>query len=102
MPTDKTFKVGKDVYDIPAHEVANFLKDNPQATEVQSFVMGKDTFDIPLPEVSSFIKDVPDAKPLKKKNLPYLGVHRPYLQRLVRRLLLTLLPNQTFQMKDSL
>ena len=67
MPTDKTFKVGNDTYDIPYAEVKNFLKDNPQAVEVQSFVVGKDTFDIPLSEVRAFQKEMPNAKPLKKK-----------------------------------
>jgi hypothetical protein len=67
MPGEKTYKVGSEVFDIPETEVSAFLKDNPDATEVQSFVVGKDTLDIPNPEVDSFLKDMPDARPLKKK-----------------------------------
>ena len=57
MPTDKIFKVGKDVYNIPEPEVSNFLNDFPGAAEVQRFVIGKDTFNIPIAEVPNFKKD---------------------------------------------
>jgi len=66
MP-DKTYKIGKDIYDIPNDKVSDFLKDNPKAVEVETYISGKDTYDIPLPEVASFIQSMPDAKPLKKK-----------------------------------
>lgn len=67
---DKTYKVGKDVYTIPSDKSGDFLKDNPDATEVNSFVLGKDTLDIPTHEVESFLKDNPDATPLSQKKSP--------------------------------
>lgn len=73
MPENKTYKANGQVYEIPESEVADFLKDFPDATEVNSFVMEKDTFDIPVNEVSSFIQDNPTAKALKKKDTPELG-----------------------------
>lgn len=60
----KTYKVGEEVYDIEDSDVSSFLKDMPDAIEVQSFVSDKDTFDIPVNEVQSFLKDMPTAKPL--------------------------------------
>ena len=66
MP-DRTFKVGKDVYDIQEKDVDAFLKDFSDAVEVQSFTVDKDTFDIPLNDVDAFLKDFPKAQPLKKK-----------------------------------
>ena len=68
MP-DRTFKVGKDIYDIQEKDVDAFLKDFSDAVEVQSFTVDKDTFDIPLTDVDAFLKDFPKAKPLKKKFL---------------------------------
>jgi hypothetical protein len=67
MPNTKTYKVGNDVYDIPLKEEADFLKENPKASEIQSYVLGKDTFDLPIKEVNDFLKENPNAKPLKKK-----------------------------------
>ena len=69
MPDVKTYKVGKDVFDIPLKEEQDFLKTYPKATEVESYISGKDTFDIPKQEVQDFLKEYPQAKPLKKKRL---------------------------------
>lgn len=68
MPKVKTYKVGEQVFDIPESETSSFLKDNPNAIQLQSFVNGKDTFDIPLPEVDLFLKDNPKATPLYKED----------------------------------
>jgi hypothetical protein len=68
MPDVKTYKVGKDVFDIPLKEEQDFLKTYPKATEVESYISGKDTFDIPKQEVQDFLKEYPQAKPLKKKD----------------------------------
>lgn len=68
MPNTKTYKVGKDVFDIPESESDGFLKAYPKAQEVESYISGKDTFDIPKEEVDGFLKEYPGAKPLKKKD----------------------------------
>jgi hypothetical protein len=73
MSKKRTYKVGDDVYDIPENEVSDFLKDTPNATEIQSFVVGSDTFDIPINEVSGFLKEIPSAKSLKKKEISESG-----------------------------
>lgn len=70
MPGKKSYKVGKDVYDIPENEVSGFLSKFPNAVEVQSFVAGKDTFDIPIAEVQGFLQSKPGAKPLGEKKSP--------------------------------
>lgn len=64
----KSYKIGKDVFDIPDSESEAFLKDNPEATEINTFTMGKDTFDIPINEVADFLKENPGATALKKKD----------------------------------
>jgi len=64
---EKTYKIGNDIYDIPDSESGSFLKDNPDAVEVNSFMVGNDTLDIPVNEVDAFVKEMPGAKPLKKK-----------------------------------
>jgi len=67
MPKDKSFSVDGKVVDISADKVESFLKDTPNAVEVQTFVAGRKNYSIPINEVQSFLKDVPWAKPLKKK-----------------------------------
>jgi hypothetical protein len=67
MPETKTYKVKDDVFEIPVADVSEFLKDMPDAIEVQSFTIEGDTMDIPVADVSEFLKDMPDAQPLKKK-----------------------------------
>jgi len=64
---EKKYRVGSDVYDIPDAEAQNFLKDFPDAVELESFVVDKDTFDIPINERDAFLADFPTAKPVKKK-----------------------------------
>lgn len=64
MGKKRSFKYENEVFDIEEKDVNAFLKDVPDAVEVQSFVYDKDTFDIELSEVGNFLADVPDAKPL--------------------------------------
>jgi hypothetical protein len=66
MP-DKTYKIGQDIFDIPETEVDAFVKDNPNAIEIESFKVDKDTFDIPVNEIEGFLKEFPQAQSLKKK-----------------------------------
>ena len=79
---DKKYRVGSDVYDIPDAEAQNFLKDFPNAIELETFIVDKDTFDIPINERDLFLKDFPTAQPIKKKTFQKL-VER--LQRLLHR-----------------
>jgi len=67
--SDKKYKVGSDVYDIPEAEASNFLKDFPNAIELETFIVDKDTFDIPVNEIDGFLTDFPKAKSLKKKDV---------------------------------
>ncbi len=67
---DKTYKVGESIYDIPEQESRAFLKDFPDAVEIETFTVGKDTFDIPTKERELFLKDYPEAQPIKKKVSP--------------------------------
>ena len=67
--SDKKYKVGSDVYDIPEMEVPNFLKEFPKAIELETFVVGKNTFDIPVNEIDGFLTDFPKAKSQKKKDV---------------------------------
>lgn len=67
MPKDKTFSVDGKVVDISADKLDSFLKDTPNAVEVQTFVAGRKKYSVPINEVQGFLKDVPWAKPLKKK-----------------------------------
>lgn len=67
MPDTKTYKAKGEVYEIPNDKAQDFLKDFPDAVEVNSFTVGKDTFDIPIDDIQAFIKDNPQAQPLKKK-----------------------------------
>jgi len=64
MPKDKTYKTKSGVYTIPDNESASFLKDFPDAVEVQSYKIDKDTYDIPITDTSDFLKQFPNAKPL--------------------------------------
>ena len=66
MP-EKKYKVGSDIYDIPEAKSGDFLKDFPDAVELETFTVGKDTFDIPIKEREAFLADFPDAKSVKKK-----------------------------------
>ena len=62
QPTYKTYKTKDGVYDIPEISEKDFLKDYPDATQVNSFTVGKDTFDIPVAETQDFLKDNPKAQ----------------------------------------
>ncbi len=67
MPENKSYRVNGQIYDIPDTETGAFLKDFPNAIEVEAYTMGKDTFDIPITEREAFLKDNPTAQPVKKK-----------------------------------
>jgi len=78
MPDKRSFKVGKEIYDIDATEVDAFLTDMPNAKEVKSFIVEKDTFDIPLNEVDDFLASMPNAKPIYQSDLKKKEVSSPY------------------------
>ena len=53
------YKLNGEVYDIPDDVVADFEKDNPNATI--SYHAGSDEYDIPVSQRDAFLKDFPDA-----------------------------------------
>lgn len=53
------YKLNGNVYDIPDDVVADFEKDNPNATI--SYHSGSDEYDIPVSQREAFLKDFPDA-----------------------------------------
>ena len=53
------YKLNGEVYDIPEDVVADFEKDNPNATV--TYNANGDEYDIPVSERDSFLKDFPDA-----------------------------------------
>jgi hypothetical protein len=63
----KSYKTKQGVFEIPQKEYQSFLKDFPDAVEIQSFKLDNDTFDIPVHEVEGFLKENPQAQSLKKK-----------------------------------
>lgn len=69
MTENKKYKLGSDTYDIPDVEVQNFLKDNPNAIELETFKVDKDVFEIPVTERDAFLKDFPTAQSQKKKDI---------------------------------
>lgn len=60
----RTFKVDNDIFDIEDTDVADFLKEAPNAKEVKSFIVDRDTFDIEIPDVEEFLRQAPNAKPI--------------------------------------
>jgi hypothetical protein len=66
----RSFKIDNDVYEIPDNEASAFIKDAPNAVELQSFKVGEDTFDVDLKDVQGFLKDIPHAVPLNNSIQP--------------------------------
>src|SRR6478736_4066945 len=80
---NKSFKTSTGVYEIPEDKVTSFLKEFPDALEVNSYKIDADTFDIPVSESSKFLQQFPKAQPLNRPAAPqqstapqeYQGTH---------------------------
>jgi len=80
MNDGKVFKVDDDIVEIPTKNVSVFLKDYPNAKEMNTYVVEKDTVYIPVENKDAFESDYPQAELLtqtvdsgqKKKDFPHL------------------------------
>jgi SAM-dependent methyltransferase len=57
----KIFKKGDQLYDVPDNEVQDFLKEVPDAVEINVYEKDGQTFDVPLNELDAFMQEVPGA-----------------------------------------
>jgi SAM-dependent methyltransferase len=57
----KIFKRGDQLYDVPESEVQDFLKEVPDAVEINVYEKDGQTFDVPLNELDAFMQEVPGA-----------------------------------------
>ena len=60
----RSFKVGRNIFNIPNIKVIDFLKVNLDAKEIRSYIAGNDTLYIPIEKVLEFLNDIPNAKPI--------------------------------------